>query len=190
MKKQFFIVIAFILSINSFAQDLASLKVGIQKIYSATTTLDYDVILESTYPKLFEIVEKEKMKEVLVSTFNGSEEMKVKLLSVDPEFSFGKIKKIGTKTFCLINHNLAMQLIFKDTIEDSKIFIKEFKKSMDTKSVTYDKETNSFTIIVRSTMIGIHDEYTNNEWRFLNKEKGNVLFDKLFDEAVKKELGL
>ncbi len=190
MKKQFFIIIAFILSINSFAQDLTSLKTEAQKMYSATIALDYDLILETTYPKLFEIVGKDKMKETLISTFNGTEEMKIKILPIEPEFSYGKIKKIGNKLFCLIDYNLSMQLIFNDTMIDSKIFIKEFKKNTDAKSVTYDKSTNSFTINIRYTMIGIFDAFTNGKWCFLNKEKGNVLFDKLFDETVKKELGL
>jgi hypothetical protein len=43
---------------------------------------------------------------------------------------------------------------------------------------------------LRSTLIAVADDLTNNSWKFLNKDKENKLFSMLFDEKVKSELGL
>jgi hypothetical protein len=36
----------------------------------------------------------------------------------------------------------------------------------------------------------VADETTDNVWKFLNKDKGDKLFDMIFSEDIKKELGL
>lgn len=182
-------IVAFI-SIQMHAQTIEPLKEEIEKIYQATIVLDYDAILEATYPKVFDLVSKEQMKEVLKSTFNGNEGIKVKLLPTEPEFSFGEIFKIENQFFCLVNHNLSMQLIMDEKIEDIEMMISIFKSTLETDKVTFDQSTNTFTIHKRSTMIGIYDEFTNKTWKFLNKDKNNLLANKLLSEKVIKTLGL
>ena len=172
------------------SQTIEPLKVEIEKIYQATVVLDYDAILDATYPKVFEIVPKEQMKEVLKSTFNGGEGIKIKLLPTQPEFSFGEIFKIDNQSFCLVDHNLSMQLTMDEKMEDVEMMISIFKSALETEKVTFDEQTNTFTIHKRSTMIGIYDEFTNNSWKFLNKDKNNVLANKLLSEKVIKTLGL
>lgn len=182
-------IVAFI-SIQMHAQTIEPLKEEIEKIYQATIVLDYDAILEATYPKVFDLVSKEQMKEVLKSTFNGNEGIKVKLLPTEPEFSFGEIFKIENHFFCLVNHNLSMQLVMDEKIEDIEMMISIFKSTLETDKVTFDQSTNTFTIHKRSTMIGIYDEFTNKTWKFLNKDKNNLLANKLLSEKVIKTLGL
>lgn len=182
-------IIVFV-SLQMHSQTIEPLKVEIEKIYQATVVLDYDVILDATYPKVFEIVSKEQMKEVLKSTFNGGEGIKIKLLPTQPEFSFGEIFKIDNQSFCLVDHNLSMQLTMDEKMEDVEMMISIFKSALETEKVTFDEPTNTFTIHKRSTMIGIYDEFTNNSWKFLNKDKNNVLANKLLSEKVIKTLGL
>jgi hypothetical protein len=183
-------ILALFISLQLFSQTIEPLKVEVEKIYQSTVVLDYDAILNSTYPRVFEIIPKEQMKEVLQSTFNGAEGIKVKLLPTSPEFSFGEIFKIDKQSFCLVDHNLAMQLTLDEVVEDSEMMISIFKSAMETEKVTFDKETNSFIIYKRSTMIGIYDDFTANSWKFLNKDKNNVLANKLLSEKVIKQLGL
>lgn len=192
MKLKLTLIVTLLFAQLTFAQDLNALKVGAQKIYVATTTLDYDVILESTYPKIFDIVPKEQMKEMLAATFSGNEQMKIKLLTIEPDFKFGDIKKIEQQTFCLIEHNLGLELTLTEKIEGEEIqlMIDLMKEAMESDSVSFNKETNTFTINKKSTMIGISDAETKNQWKFINRDKKNVLVTKLFSEKVIKELGL
>lgn len=173
-----------------YSQTIEPLKAEVERIYQATVVLDYDTILDVTYPKLFDLVSKAQMKEVLKATFKGDEGIKVKLLPIQPEFTFGEIFKIDNQYFCLVNHNLSMQLIMDEKIEDVEMMISIFKSMMETDKVTFDQSANTFTIHKRSTMIGIYDQFTNNTWKFLNKDKSNVLANKLLSEKVIKTLGL
>ncbi len=192
MKLKLTLIVALLFAQVTFAQDLASLKEGAQRIYTATTTLDYDVILESTYPKVFEIVPKAQMKELLISTFNGNEQMKIKLLNVAPNFEYGEIKKIGDQNFCLIDHNLAMELTLTEKIPEDEVELMTdlMKEAMDCDKVSFNKETNTFSINKKATMIGIADAATKNQWKFLNKDKENVLANKLFSDKVVTALGM
>lgn len=192
MKLKLTLFVTLLLAQLTFAQDLNALKEGAQKIYVATTTLDYDTILESTYPKIFDIVPKEQMKEMLAATFSGNEQMKIKLLTLEPDFKFGDIKKIEQQTFCLIEHNLGLELTLTEKIEGEEIqlMIDLMKEAMESDSVSFNKETNTFTINKKSTMIGVSDAETKNQWKFINRDKKNVLVTKLFSEKVIKELGL
>jgi alcohol dehydrogenase YqhD (iron-dependent ADH family) len=83
-----------------------------------------------------------------------------------------------------------MQLTMDEKMEDVEMMISIFKSALETEKVTFDEPTNTFTIHKRSTMIGIYDEFTNNAWKFLNKDKNNVLANKLLSEKVIKTLGL
>ena len=193
MKLKKLALLLLLISQVTVGQDLNSLKIEAQKVYEATTILDFDQIIEGTYPKVFEIISKEQMKQLLISTFNGNDEMKIKLLNVAPDFKFGEIKKIDMQTFCLIDHNLSMELTLQEKIEDdeeAEMMLEIFKAGMETDEVTFNKETNTFTITKISTMIGIADKATNNKWKFLNKDKENVLATKLFSKKVLKELGM
>ncbi len=193
MKKQITFLLASILFTTiSFSQDLNSLKAEIQKTYDATIALNYDKILDYTYPKLYKFIPRDKMKEALISTFNGTDEMKVKILAVDPNFNFGEIKTIDNQKFCLVKHNLSMELTLNETLEDEDVtmMIDLLKSAMETEDITFDKEKTTFKVNKIATMIAISDELTKNQWRFLNKDKENKLMAMLLNKKVVKELGL
>ncbi|VXB01921.1 conserved exported hypothetical protein [Flavobacterium sp. 9AF] len=189
--KIFFLTALFFTYFSAFSQDIGSLKTEVTKIYKATASMDYDGIFETTYPKVFDIIPKETMKEMFQQMMSN-DDYNIKLIPVEPNFSFGEIKKIGTQTFCLIDHDNVMQMKFKKPIidKDAETMIGIFKKSMDAKEVTFDKDKNEFTIKLRSTLIGVYDDSTSNKWKFLNKDKENQLFNMIFDENVKTALGL
>jgi len=193
MKKQIIFLLACILFTTiSFSQDLNALKADIQKTYDATIALNYDKILDYTYPKLYKFIPRDKMKEALIATFNGTDEMKVKILDVDPNFNYGEIKTIDDQKICLVKHNLSMELTLNETLEeeDVEMMIDLLKSTMETEDITFDKEKTTFKINKIATMIAISDELTNNHWRFLNKDKENKLMAMLLNKKVVKELGL
>ncbi|MVO10914.1 hypothetical protein GOQ30_17215 [Flavobacterium sp. TP390] len=182
-------IVLFFISFSNFSQDMKSLKKEVFKTYTATTSMDYDAIFDTTYPKVFDIIPKESMKEMFEQMMDN-EQFTIQLVEVEPNFSFGEIKTIGTQKFCLIDHDNVMMMKFKTPMEDAEAMTDIFKKSMDAMNVTFDKEKNEFKIEMRSTLIAVSDELTGNQWKFLNKDKENQLFNMIFDEKIKTELGL
>lgn len=176
-------------SITLLAQDMASLKTEAIKSYKAGVSLNFDAIFETTYPKVFDIISKDQMKAMFAQMMEN-EQFSIKLVEVEPNFSFGEIKKIEGKTFCLIDHNNVMTMKFNEPMEDAESMTNIFKSSMNAEKVTYDKATNTFRIEMRSTLIAVADELTKNKWKFLNKDKDNKLFSMIFDEKIVKALAL
>ena len=190
MKSKSALFVTFLLcTLSVLSQDIKSLKVEALKAYKASVSMNYDAIFETTYPKVFDIFPKESMKQMLEQMMEN-EQFSIKLIEVEPDFSFGELKKVENKTFCIVDHNNVMTMEFKTPMEDSEAMIDIFKKSMDAKSVTFDKEKNLFRIELRSTLIAVADELTNNNWKFLNKDKENKLFNMVFDEKTQTALGL
>ena len=176
-------------TIAVLAQDMASLKTEALKSYKASVNMNFDAIFETTYPKVFDIVSQDQMK-AMFGQMMENEQFSIKLVEVEPNFSFGEIKKIEGKTFCFIDHNNVMSMTFKEPMEDAESMIEIFKSSMSAEKVTYDKATNSFRIEMRSTLIAVADDLTKNQWKFLNKDKENKMFSMLFDAKILKALGL
>jgi hypothetical protein len=192
MKKIILIVFFTVLSNSIFAQSMESMKIEAEKAFTNTYELNYNKILDGTYPKVFEILDRKLMLQVLKSTFEGNEEMSIKLNKVDPNFKFGEIFSIGNQKFCFIDHDLSLTLIMKEKMksDEAEMMLSLFKTAMETEDITYNKKERSFTINKVSTMIAISDEYTKNEWKFINKDKNNVLAKKLFSDEVIERLGL
>ncbi len=176
-------------TITILAQDMASLKTEALKSYKASVNMNFDDIFSTTYPKVFDIIPQEQMK-MMFGQMMENEQFSIKLVEVEPGFSFSEIKKIEGKTFCLVGHNNVMSMKFKESMEDAESMVEIFKSSMNAEKVTYDKATNSFRIEMRSTLIAVADDLTKNQWKFLNKDKENKMFSMLFDAKIVKALGL
>ncbi len=176
-------------TITILAQDMTSLKAEALKSYKASVNMNFDAIFETTYPKVFDIVSQDQMK-AMFGQMMENEQFSIKLVEVEPGFSFGEIKKIEGKSFCMVTYNNVMNMKFKELMENPESMIDIFKSSMEADKVTYDKVTNSFRIELRSTLIAVADDLTKNQWKFLNKDKENRMFSMLFDEKIVKALGL
>ena len=176
-------------TITILAQDMASLKTEALKSYKASVNMNFEAIFETTYPKVFDIVSQDQMK-AMFGQMMENEQFSIKLVEVEPNFSFGEIKKIEGKSFCMISYNNVMTMKFKEPMDDAESMIDIFKSSMEAEKVTYDKLTNTFRIEMRSTLIAVADDLTKNQWKFLNKDKENKMFSMLFDAKIVKALGL
>ena len=176
-------------TITILAQDMASLKTEALKSYKASVNMNFEAIFETTYPKVFDIVSQDQMK-AMFGQMMENEQFSIKLVEVEPNFSFGEIKKIEGKSFCMISYNNVMTMKFKEPMDDAESMIDIFKSSMEAEKVTYDKLTNTFRIEMRSSLIAVADDLTKNQWKFLNKDKENRMFSMLFDAKIVKALGL
>lgn len=176
-------------TIAVLAQDMASLKTEALKSYKASVNMNFDDIFATTYPKVFDIIPQDQMKKMFGQMMEN-EQFSIKLVEVEPNFSFGEIKKIEGKSFCMVTYNNVMTMKFKQPMDDAESMVDIFRSSMEADKVTYDKLTNTFRIEMRSTLIAVADDLTKNQWKFLNKDKENKMFSMLFDAKIVKALGL
>ena len=171
------------------AQDANTLKSEALRSYKAGVSLNFDAIFDTTYPKVFDIVSRDQMKEMFAQMMDN-DQFSIKLIEVDPKFSFGELKKIDDKTFSILTYNNVMEMTFKTPMEDGDAMVDVFKSNMGAEKVTYNKMTNTFRIELRATLIAVADALTNNNWKFLNKDNENKMFLMIFDEKIQKQLGL
>ena len=176
-------------TIAVLAQDVSTLKSEALRSYKAGVSLNFDAIFDTTYPKVFDIVSRDQMKEMFAQMMDN-EQFSIKLIEVDPKFSFGELKKIEDKSFSILTYNNVMEMTFKTPMEDGEAMVDVFKANMGAEKVTYNKMTNTFRIELRATLIAVADALTNNKWKFLNKDNENKMFLMIFDEKIQKQLGL
>jgi hypothetical protein len=185
------ITILFVLaSVLGFSQTLESMKVDVQKIYELTIEKKFDIVLESTYPKIFEVVPKKAMKEAMNSMFDN-EQMTITIEQVNPEFTFGEILIIKGAKYCIIEHNNKMTMKFKVELGEGKEFIlKSLNESMTGYKVTLDEKTEVFTVNGKAKMIAISDKFTNGSWKYVNYNGESPMMEQILGKEVLQKLGL
>lgn len=188
--KIFFTLLLALLSFTIKAQDRASLEKKTNLMLDYTIKGNYQSLMDLTYPKLFEIFSREKMLEALPKMQKG-DGYTITFLDTPPNFAYGEIKKIDGGSYVLIKHDLKMKMAFTEPMGDEELasMLPQFKKTMETENITFNKQENAFYIRKRSTMIGAADKFTGNEWRFLNNDNPKLL-EKLLSVKIIKELGL
>ncbi|MEZ0005601.1 hypothetical protein ABH942_000958 [Flavobacterium sp. 28YEA47A] len=190
MKKIVCLALLLLISVQSFSQDMASLKANAQKFYDYTINHQYEEMMDMVYPKLFDIAPKAALLETLKKSFEGNEGFKIKMVAAPPNFVFGNIKKIGDHTFSVISHDNTMQIIWDEAIPNLEIqdYIDMFKSAMKTENVSYDPQNKTMNIKTQAKMIAISDNLTKKQWKYLIYNE--QIFPQIFDEKIKAELGL
>ena len=188
------IIFLFLLcSFNSFSQTIEKLKVATKKIYDSNYTMDFDTIVNLTYPKIVETLGgKNALLNKLDSDYQN-EEFRMRLELVTPIFQYSEIKKIEGKTFCVITYKNPIRYFFESKL-DSDAALKKvnwLKENNTTKEVFFEPKRNSINVKRISKLIAIWDETTQNQWKFFNFDDAGQreIFKTLFSENTKKELG-
>lgn len=185
-----FCILFILTSIITFAQDLTSLKNDAQKVYDLTIEKKYDKVLDYTYPKLFEIIPRKEMLEVLNNMLDN-EEMTMTIEEVSPNFTFSQVMKINSGTYYVIEHNNKMTMKFKQELGEGKEMIIEYmRESMPNYQITFDEKTEIITLDGKAKMIAISDELTNGIWKFLNYNGDSPMMEQVLGKDILEKLGL
>lgn len=190
MKKLILLSLLIITTANIFAQDKKSLEQRAILNYSYTASEQYEKLLDLTYPKLFTIIPREKMVELLKRMTKG-DGFTISIAPVAPNFAFSEIKKIDDAYYSVLTYDLTMKMRFTEPVGDQELasLLPSFKTAMKTDNITFDKKDNSFTIIKKSQSVAVYDKLGNNQWMFVNNTDGPVK-EKIFSEKVIKGLGI
>lgn len=174
------------------SQNLDELKLETKKVYEANYLMDFNTILDYSYPKVFDLLPREEMYKTLETSFQN-QEFSVRFVYPNPKFTFSEIQKINNQSFCLVRYNGAIRMKFEKALTDqiANGMLKTFQQHMKDKKVLFEKERNSFFIEGESILIAIADERTQNKWRFVNYDAGQIAFvDSIISESIRKQLGL
>jgi len=183
----------FVFALNSVvAQNKETLAKETNSMYDATLKMDFDKIVEYTYPKLFDIMPKDQLVEVLKQTFDN-ESFKVEFITINPNFEYSKIYKIEKKSLAIIDYKMSLTMRFYEELDQQNIdlMITNLKMSESYDEVNFDKEKNAFIIKGVSKMIAISDELTNNKWNFITYDKSKrQIAEMLLSDSILNKLGL
>lgn len=184
--------LALLFHFTSFSQNAEILKSDVKKMYDASYNLAFEEVMNYTHPKVFEMANKEDVLAAMEYAFDN-ETMRIRLVHVNPTFTYSEIKIIEGKSFCLINYTNAMRMTFENKLSGDEIetMKKSFLDSGEYKTVQYEKDRNSFFLEGNAFMIAVADETTQGKWKFVNYSKTQAqLAEMLLGAKVIKELGL
>lgn len=191
MKLQLSFLFLFIGAIT-FAQSEETLQKEAKLMYQASYNMNFETVLDLTYPKIFDLASREQLGQILRNSFQN-EQFKIRLVFPEVTFKYGKIKEVEEKKAVLITYVSAMRMTFTQKFygNEAQEMLMGLKQSLPEKKVSYEPNTNSFFIEGTDAMIAISDNHTNKAWKFITYDKvQRPMLVEMLGENLLKELGL
>ncbi len=190
--KNKFAVLFFFIGVGLFAQTTEAMKKGAETMYEASYNMDFDAILDATYPRIFEIVPREQMYDFMDKSFQN-EQLRIRFVHPTVKMNYSEIKEVEAKKVVLITYEASIRMIFETQLSDFDIKDMEanLKANLPEKTVIYEPNRNAFLISGTDTMIAVADEYTNHQWKYITYDKvQKPLLIQIIGESVLQKLGL
>lgn len=149
-------------------------------------TLDY------IHPKVFEMVPREMLEEQIVKAFEDSA-VKIRMKG----FEIDKISKVLTKDdvrFARVDYHLTMSIQLVEEVEassadDDNFMLEIYQGMYGKKNVTFDEDTNTYTMIVKTSLFAIGDPGIGS-WKMIeNKKGGEALLKMIIPQKIYKKIG-
>ncbi len=170
------------------AQAGTALQPRLDSFLKLTTLLDIERILDFTYPKLFTIVPREQMAELMKNTFDNGE-LKVVLDSLKQ----GKIYPPLTTeegSFVKVDYSMIMRMHFTDMDDDSTDYSEKagfivgvLENKYGTGNALLDPLENRIDIRVHTALLAVRDSYSP-QWTFLNFDKNEPMTSLLLSQEL------
>jgi hypothetical protein len=177
----------------SFSQNGMQLLTSSKKLYTANFEMDFETIVSLSYPKMVETLGKEVLIEKLDKTYQN-EEFRFRYQLESVPIITHQTQKIGTQTFCLLTCRNPLRYFFEKKLSAEEVATQTtwLQEINQTKDVTFEPKRNSFSVRRTTTFLAIMDESTAGQWKFINLDDSfqAAIFQSLFDENTKKQLGL
>ena len=181
-------VICFLFVFNGlFAQNKDAL-ISLTKTYQEQYCLKKsDKILFYTFPKVFDVVSYDLLKEQLEDHFDN-DQMKVRYQNWESEIQLSEIYCNLNYHFIKATFDIKFTITYKDDIDDAKETIIEFiNQVIKPKEITFDASSQTFTIIKPLKILAITEIQHPDHWRFIHLERDKFILNLLFDkETVEK----
>ncbi|MBI5372592.1 MAG: hypothetical protein HZA79_11280 [Sphingobacteriales bacterium] len=173
---------------TGYAQADTTLQPRLDSFLKLNHLLDIERILDFTYPKLFTIVPREQMAEVMKNTFDNRE-IKVVLDSL----KLGKIYPpltTGEGSFVKVDYSMIMRMHFTDMDDDSADYSEKagfivgiLENKYGTGNASFDPLKKTFDIRVHTSLVAIRDSHSP-QWTFINFDKEEPLTSLLLSHEL------
>lgn len=129
---------------------------------------NYETVFNHTYPKVFDLVTREQMTQVIKSTLKN-DIFEITFNNIDNDIKIDDIKIINEHKYALVSYKNSMSLkFFEEENLDTELMLNIFKAKYPNSQISYNKKNKTFTIDMTSKMLAISDELTHGEWKLLN----------------------
>jgi len=188
MKRIFiFISLVLLLQITLSAQVDQRLKERLDSTLMATKAMDFERVMDFTYPKLFTIVPREQLLNMMKEAFQANEFQisldSLEIIRINPVFTTEEGQ------FSLIRHKMTMFMKINpaelegDSTESRHMIAEMIKMQFGDDNVVYEKETQTLKIKILADMVAVKDNYAP-EWCFVNFKNDDELSSLLFSKSV------
>lgn len=186
------LLLLFLLIAPLFSQSLELAKEGYVKVYEATEKLDFETIMDMSYPKLLELGGRAALIAEMKKAFTDPN---IKLTFVKTEFKpeYSPVQEIKGHRFCVIRRHTIMKITFKNPLnaEQVKAIQTNIARSNPSRTLSFNAQENAFSSTGPDISLAISDSLTKNQWRFLTYEPGQAfLLESWFGKDVLTQLPL
>jgi hypothetical protein len=187
-----FLLFSLLITKNSAAQQDTALSNRLNEVLKYTQVMNIDKILDYTYPKLFTIVSREELKEIMLSSFEtddfSSTMDSIEVVTIFPTF------KINDESFAKIKHSMLLRMKFKaepDTtggVNSMNMMTGMMESKFGAGNVRYDIPNNTIVIKLIPSLIALKEK-EDAKWYFVNfDEENKEILDMLFSKEVQEKL--
>jgi hypothetical protein len=188
MQKIKLLLLAIGFSVSCFAQADTSLQGRLKAFMQANEKLDFDKVLDYTYPKLFTLVPRNQMIDVMKGSFDN-ETLTVtmdslRIVTIYPEYTD------TSGRYAKIDYSMLMKMKFKEEEKDSteagkqkEFMLTAFREEYGEDNVLFDEKEKLYKIQIVTAMIAIKDSFAK-EWSFINFKKDDPMAEVLLSAAV------
>ena len=158
-----------------------------KKMFVDMNNRDYDAILDMSHPKIFELVTKDQMKDVLKSTLEGNEQFSIEIPKVIPEYKISEIYKEDKDNlqYAFVSYDMSMNMTFNDQKfdEEAKKLMSSSMKAQGMDTEFLSDNTVKITMNDRITVI-LKGDSTENKWVMMNYDAGSPLVYQIFSSSL------
>jgi len=187
--KQLITILTLIICLNSFGQEIdvnLEIKKDFNEYFNLIAERKIDNALDYSNPKLFEIIPREQMKNLMEAVYKMPN---IEFKTGVPTFlKFDEVKKIENVNYVKFYIISPIEMKFKD-IENSEEKVLQMTKNFETKfgvgNVKFDKESGFYKINAEKVIIANSDDNLL-DWKFVTVDnpKMKLLLEKIIPSEL------
>tara|TARA_R110002012_G_scaffold317990_1_gene535369 strand:- start:180 stop:839 length:660 start_codon:yes stop_codon:yes gene_type:complete len=170
--------------VNSEEKKLDSITL---KMFKDVNALDFESIMDMTYPKVFEIASKDMLLPVYKSMFLGNDEYKITIDKNIPAYKISEVFRVDSLQldYAFVNYKMKMQMEFlnQEFDEDTKDLMKNMMKTQGM-SVSFISDNTLDVVMENSMTLFLKDNNTEQQWKMLNYTPDSPMFFQIVPTLV------
>ncbi|HEY8398403.1 MAG TPA: hypothetical protein VIK80_10700 [Flavihumibacter sp.] len=186
-----FSALAFTVSVNgqsAYQSDSLAMTKRLKEYLAISASYDFAGVVEYTYPKLFELVPREQMIELLKSTYDNPT-MKISMDSLQVQ-KIHPLFKYQAGLYAKVDYYMVMGMQFRDTTMNDDALegaLAALQSQYGAEKVRLNKAQKRIDISVLTGMAALKDQPAD-QWTFINIQKDDPLLSTLLDAALVQQL--